>query len=81
MENNQVKQLLEKEFINGDIQVEGDGYHYQIVVISNLFTGLSRIKRTQKVYAVLNDAIQSGALHALSVKAFTVQEWSDKHNG
>lgn len=81
MENTEVKEILEQEFLGDEVIVEGDGYHYSITIVSNIFDGLSRVKRTQKVYAVLNDSIQSGALHALSVSAFTSKEWSDKSNG
>ena len=81
MDNHEVKEKLEQSFVDGEIFVEGDGYHYSITVIDDVFKDLSRVKRTQKVYAVLNDVIQSGALHALTVRAYTKDEWSDKSNG
>lgn len=81
MENHEVEQILKQVFINDDVMVEGDGYHYTIIVVSDEFDGLSKVKRTQKIYAVLNEVIQSGALHALTVSAYTQKEWSDKSNG
>lgn len=81
MENSQIKALLEQSFSGDQVIVEGDGYHYQIIVISDIFNGLPRVKRTQKIYQVLNEHIQSGELHALSVKPFTVEEWKEKAHG
>jgi acid stress-induced BolA-like protein IbaG/YrbA len=56
--------------------VEGDGYHYHITLVSDLFSGMLKVKRQQWVYDKLNDYILSGALHAISIKAFTPAEWS-----
>ena len=81
MNNSTVKEILEKHFINDEVKVTGDGYHYLIVIISDVFNNLSKVKRTQKVYQALGEQIQSGEVHALTVKAFTSQEWSNKSNG
>lgn len=81
MNNERVKELLKKAFEQGEVDVSGDGYHYKITLISDLFENLSKVKRTQKVYQVLSDQIQSGEVHALSIHAFTTQEWSEKING
>lgn len=80
MENSQIKSLLSQSFDDGaEIIVEGDGYHYQVVVVSNTFEGVTKVKRMQMIYQVLNDHIQSGALHALSIKPFTPTEWEQQH--
>lgn len=81
MENQEIKLLLENFFTDAEITVEGDGYHYQIVIVSDSFSELNRVKRTQKVYQALAEHIQSGDLHALSIQTYTVQEWSQKLNG
>lgn len=81
MKNSDVKKLLEEKFKDDDIRVTGDGYHYVIDIISEAFIGLSKVKRTQKVYQALNEQIQSGELHALSINAYTLQEWGEKNNG
>ncbi len=81
LENSQIKKLLESAFSGDLINVDGDGYHYQVEIVSNVFDGLSKVKRTQAIYKVLDKHIQSGELHALSVKSFTPSEWEDKKNG
>lgn len=61
------------------VVVDGDGYHYDVMVVSDVFCGLSRVARQQWIYAVLQDWIASGALHALNMKTLTKQEWETKH--
>jgi acid stress-induced BolA-like protein IbaG/YrbA len=72
--NEDIRHRLENRFPGAWIDVEGDGYKYRVTVISKLFAGMSKVKRHQNVYAVLNDAIASGALHAVSIQALTPEE-------
>lgn len=58
------------------LQVEGDGRHWYAVIVSEEFAGLRPIARHQKVYATLGDRMQTDEVHALSIKAFTADEWA-----
>lgn len=75
---------LEKQFTALDevfyAKVEGDGYKYQLTVVSDVFLGKSIVKRQLWVYSHLKDYISSGSLHALSMKTWTENEWG-KNNG
>lgn len=70
--------LVEKAIANSEAEVTGDGSKFEAKVISDSFEGLSTIKRHKLVYAVLNEHIKTGAIHALSIKAFTRPEWESK---
>ncbi len=59
--------------------VEGDGYHYQLTVVSDVFVGKSRVARQQWVYSLLKDYITAGSLHALTMKTWTEEEWRNQH--
>ncbi|KTC84061.1 BolA family protein [Legionella brunensis] len=61
------------------VQVEGDGYHYQLTVVSDAFLGKTKVARQQWVYAKLKDYITTGSLHAISMKTLTKQEWENNH--
>ena len=61
-------------------QASGDGYHYQLTVVSDRFVGQSTVVRQQWVYAQVSDYITTGRLHALTMKTWTAAEW-EKHNG
>ncbi|MDF1677974.1 MAG: BolA/IbaG family iron-sulfur metabolism protein [Legionellaceae bacterium] len=55
--------------------VLGDGYHYELTVVSDQFEGLRPVARQQWVYSKLKDYIASGELHALTMKTWTEAEW------
>lgn len=75
MEPETVKQRIEAGLPGCEARVDGDGSHFQAVVISPEFAGLSPVKKQKMVYATVNDAITSGELHALTIKAYTPDEW------
>lgn len=78
--NDEVKQCLLDTGEVEQVTVEGDGYHYHLVVVSDVFEGKSLVARQQWVYAKLKDYITSGRLHALSMKTWTKNEW-EKQRG
>ena len=58
------------------MQVTGDGSHFDALVVSEAFTGLTPIKKQRLVMDAVKAQIASGELHALSIKTFTPEEWS-----
>lgn len=61
------------------VKAEGDGYHYQLTVVGDVFAGKSKVARQQWVYAQLKDFITTGSLHALTMKTWTKEEWEKEH--
>lgn len=59
------------------LKVIGDGQHFEAVIVSDEFAGLSRIQRQQRVNKTLGDRMTTD-IHALSMKTFTPQEWQEK---
>jgi len=57
------------------ILIEGDGHHFQAVVVSTEFAGKNRVQRQQRVYQTIKDRLDSGEIHALSFKTYTPEEW------
>ncbi len=56
------------------LSVDGDGRHFEAVVVSEEFAGKSRVQRHQHVYKTLGDRMRE-EIHALSIKTYTPQEW------
>jgi len=56
-------------------EVAGDGQHFEAVIVSPEFEGLSRIRRHQLVYAALGERMR-GEIHALSMTTLTPSEWA-----
>ena len=67
--------MIEEGIEGARASVTGDGGKFEAVVISDAFEGESIIKRHKMVYATLNEHITSGAIHALTIKAHTADEW------
>lgn len=61
-------------------EVTGDGYHYHVLIVSDLFQGKTKVARQQWVYAQLKEHITSGRLHAVNMQTFTQDEW-EKQRG
>ena len=56
------------------LEVEGDGPHFQAVIVSPAFAGKRLIQRHQIVYAALGDRMRE-EIHALSMKTLTPEEF------
>ena len=63
------------------VEVAGDGYHYNVTIVSDIFIAKSKVARQQWVYSQLNDDIVSGRLHALTMKTLTKKEWESSNEG
>jgi acid stress-induced BolA-like protein IbaG/YrbA len=57
------------------LQVAGDGQHFEALIVSAAFAGKSRVQRHQMVYAVLGDRMRE-EIHALSMKTLTPEEFA-----
>ncbi len=56
------------------LEVEGDGQHFQALIVSPAFAGKRLIQRHQLVYAALGDRMKA-EIHALSMKTLTPEEF------
>jgi len=55
------------------LEVAGDGHHFEALVVSPAFRGLSRVERHRLVYAALGDRMRE-EVHALSMITQTPEE-------
>jgi acid stress-induced BolA-like protein IbaG/YrbA len=62
------------------VEVRGDGHHFEAVIVSAQFAGLSRVKQHQLVYAALGDRMRQ-EIHALSMQTLTPQQWAESRRG
>ena len=58
------------------VAVQGDGHHWEAVIVSTAFAGLSRVRQHQLVYATLGDRMRE-EIHALSMTTLTPQQWTE----
>ncbi len=69
-----IKGWIEQSLPNSRVEIDGDGHHFDAVVVCPDFSGQSRIQRHQMVYGALGDRMKS-EIHALSMKTLTPEEW------
>jgi acid stress-induced BolA-like protein IbaG/YrbA len=69
-----VKQGIEAGLACEHVEVSGDGQHFQALVVSEEFSGRSRVQRHQLVYAALGERMRE-EIHALSMRTLTPAEW------
>ena len=74
----EVAQQVQLGFGDAKVIVEGEGCDLLVTVISPQFSDLSAVKKQQLILATLKEPLASGRLHAVSVKAYTPDEWADK---
>jgi acid stress-induced BolA-like protein IbaG/YrbA len=72
-----IETILETGMPGCELGIEAEGNKLGIRIVSEAFNGLSRVKRQQKIYALLDDRIKSGEIHAVSMVTLTPEEAAD----
>ena len=76
MNPGQIRTLIEGGIPGAAVEVQGeDGVHFEAVVVSESFRGLSTVKQHQMVYRALGPRMGTD-IHALQLKTYTPEEWS-----
>ena len=78
METAEVKQIIEAGIKDSEAIVTADGNKYTAIVISDAFERKTMLAEQKMVYALMNEHIQSGVVHALTIKAYTKAEWAEQ---
>tara|TARA_Y100001934_G_scaffold14242_1_gene17506 strand:+ start:431 stop:685 length:255 start_codon:yes stop_codon:yes gene_type:complete len=55
----------------------GSESHFKLVIVTESFDGVPRVRRHQTVNGILKDEL-AGPLHALSMETLTPEEWERK---
>jgi acid stress-induced BolA-like protein IbaG/YrbA len=61
------------------LEVRGDGHHWEALIVSPAFEGLSKVRQHQLVYAALGDRMRE-EIHALSMSTLTPAQWTAARN-
>lgn len=69
----QVKNYIAAGLTCTYLDVQGDGQHFNAIIVSPAFIGKRLIQRHQLVYAALGDRMRE-EIHALSMKTLTPDE-------
>ena len=68
-----IKHTIEEKLPCEFVQVEGDGHHFEALIVSSAFQGKTPVQRHQLVYAALGDRLRE-EIHAFSMRTLTPEE-------
>ncbi len=81
MNPEEITQLIENGIPGATVRVRsGDNTHFEAVIVSDAFAGKRPIARHQLVYGCLGSRM-GNEIHALSIHAFTPDEWHERQSG
>jgi acid stress-induced BolA-like protein IbaG/YrbA len=69
-----IKRTIESGLACEHVAVDGDGRHFQALIVSAQFAGLSKVRQHQLVYGVLGERMRE-EIHALSMQTLTPAQW------
>ena len=68
-----IKGWIEKNLPGSEVEIDGDGHHFEAVIVCPDFDGKNPIQRHQMVYGALGERMKTD-IHALSMKTLTPRE-------
>ncbi|RFA30296.1 BolA family transcriptional regulator [Alkalilimnicola ehrlichii] len=71
MDPQEIEVLIKAGLEAAEVEVQGDGRHFQATIVSPAFAGKTPIQRHRMVYALLEEHIHSDVLHAISMRTLT----------
>lgn len=69
-----VRDYIQQGLACEHVHVEGDGRHFDAVIVSKEFEGKGMLQQQRFVFQVLGDKME--VIHALSMKTFTPEQWA-----
>ncbi len=78
MLNNEIKERIEGGITEAECFVNefsGGTDHYAVIVVSNSFEGKTLLTRHRMIMDLFQEEMGTGEVHALTIKAFTQQQW------
>ena len=75
MDVEQIKALINDALNLDELHVSFDGSQCKVIAVSDIFAEMSRVKKQLVIYAPLSEKIKEGAIHAVSIKTFTTEQW------
>lgn len=76
----QVREYIVQGLPCEHVEVDGDGAHFEALIVSTAFDGKRLIARHQLVYAALGERMKA-EIHALSMRTLTPDEYKATLNG
>ncbi|CAL4043213.1 Acid stress protein IbaG [Buchnera aphidicola (Tetraneura ulmi)] len=78
MDTKKIKSILINSLSIEDIYVNGNNDYMEIIAISDIFCGMSDVKKQQMIYSPLMKYFTNKNIHSVSIETYTKKEWKKK---
>ena len=68
-----IKECIEQNLAESEVEISGDGRHFNAAIVCAGFAGKTRIQQHQMVYAALGDRMKDD-IHALSMRTMMPED-------
>ena len=68
-----IKEWIEQNLAESEVEISGDGRHFDAIIVCAAFAGKTRIQQHQMVYAALGDRMNDD-IHALSMRTIAPED-------
>jgi acid stress-induced BolA-like protein IbaG/YrbA len=68
-----IKHWIEAGLEGARVEIDGDGHHFNAVIVCPAFAGKNMVQQHQLVYGALGDRMKA-EIHALSMRTLTPEE-------
>ena len=75
MDVSEIEKLINDAIKLDELHVTFDGSQCKVIAVADVFGELSRVKKQQAISAPLAEVINGGAIHAITIKTFTTEQW------
>jgi acid stress-induced BolA-like protein IbaG/YrbA len=75
-----IKKWIEAGLDGAEVEIDGDGHHFNAVIVCPAFAGKNMIQQHQMVYGALGDKMKA-EIHALSMRTLTPDERARERGG
>ncbi len=69
--------MIKRAFPDATVLVDGEDCSFSAIVISPVFEGMGLLQRQKAILATVRELIVNGVLHAMTVNAYTPQQWKE----
>ncbi|MCB1754864.1 MAG: BolA/IbaG family iron-sulfur metabolism protein [Gammaproteobacteria bacterium] len=70
----EIKRRIHKIYPDATIDIAGEACNFEVFVVSELFKDMKTLQRQKSILALFKNDLESGAMHALTIKAKTPEE-------
>jgi acid stress-induced BolA-like protein IbaG/YrbA len=74
MQSEEIQAMIARGLPGSEVQVSGDGRHFDALIISDAFAGKGLLEQHRMVYATLGGRM-GGDIHALTLRTYTREQW------